>query len=584
MATSKSNVTGGSPETAVTPGIDVATADSTSSSESAGSWLGGAIDAILKLLSSVRFGLVMLGTLLACSMTGMLIMQINVEGFQKYYNALSPAKRAVYGSLGFFDIYHAWYFSLLLAITGLNIILASIDRFPTAWQYIKKPKLIASPKFIQAQMYSRVIAIPEGSEKLSGRILEAWQREMRRYYRKFVVMVLGLLVGMLVLVAFFNGSTKGMILGILGTGGIVLILCEILLVPVLSKRAVRISCNNERIILFAQKNVWNRLGAYAVHVALLTIFTGGFLTNRYGAGGSMEIEPGKSSDHFSTLQYSIDGPRMGTMTLPFRIECLDLQQKLVRPEGGLDAQNTIDWRSFIRIDDQGKQKEMLVHLNNVGDYRGYRFFQSQFSPIASARQVMVSFEPPGGGQGIDVTLKKNESVEVPGIGRVRFVAFYPDFDITGSAFTPVQGSEYIKPFAQLEIITPNGEKRATVALGPQAEGLFNTGKNGSDALDSELLINGKRAVLKDFEKVSRAHTLTIQYDPGRTPVYTGFVLLLLSLCSVFFFTHQRVWGVIESGESGGLMTVHIGGNVNRNRQGFEETFNKLVTLASSASD
>src|SRR5512138_3025888 len=84
--------------------------------------IGSVVDSLLKLLSSVRFGLVMLGILLACCMTGMLIMQINVEGFQKYYNALSPAKRIVYGRLGLFDIYHAWYFSLLLAITGLNII------------------------------------------------------------------------------------------------------------------------------------------------------------------------------------------------------------------------------------------------------------------------------------------------------------------------------------------------------------------------------------------------------------------------------------------------------------------------------
>src|SRR5581483_6772716 len=108
------------------------------------------IDSILKLLSSVRFGLVMLGMLLTCCMIGMLIMQVSVEGFQKYYAALSPAKRLMYGRLGLFDIYHAWYFSLLLAITGLNIILASIDRFPTAWQYISKPKLTASPKFIRA--------------------------------------------------------------------------------------------------------------------------------------------------------------------------------------------------------------------------------------------------------------------------------------------------------------------------------------------------------------------------------------------------------------------------------------------------
>jgi hypothetical protein len=105
MATSKSDLTDISPEStsALAPPAEQVKAGNAGS----GSALGSLIDSVLKLLSSVRFGLVMLGTLLACCMTGMLIMQVNVEGFQKYYNALSPAKRAVYGSLGLFDIYHS---------------------------------------------------------------------------------------------------------------------------------------------------------------------------------------------------------------------------------------------------------------------------------------------------------------------------------------------------------------------------------------------------------------------------------------------------------------------------------------------
>jgi cytochrome c biogenesis protein len=492
--------------------------------------IGSIIDSILKLLSSVRFGLVMLGLLLTCCMIGMLIMQINVEGFQKYYNALSPAKRVAYGRIGFFDIYHSWYFSLLLAITGLNIILASIDRFPTAWQYVKKPKLMASPKFIRAQMFATEMNYAGESSHLAEEIKGKWRRARFR---------------------------------------------------------VRISEGEGRTTIFAQRYVWNRLGAYAVHVALLTIFTGGFLTNRYGAGGSMELEPERVSDRFAILQYTLDGPRASMMTLPFKIECLDLQQTLIRPEGGLDAQNTIDWLSFIRINDNGRQKDMLVHLNNVGDYRGYRFFQSQFSPAASARQVVVSFEPIAGGETVSATIRKNEVVNVSGVGSVRFVAFYPDFDITASGFTPIQSGEYNRPFAQLEILTPDGERRAALALGSQAAAFFDLSKSGQgmkDDVERELLINGRRIILKDFEKVSRAHTLTIQYDPGRTPVYIGFVLLLIALCGVFFFSHQRVWAVLEpsGNKTGGKL--HIGGNVNRNRQAYEEIFNRMVLLARGKSE
>src|SRR5947199_9640608 len=167
MAISKSDV---SPEL---NSVSVSTSGESKTGDA--SSIGSLIDYFLRLLSSVRFGLVMLGTLLTCCMIGMLIMQINVEGFQKYYNVLSPAKRLAFGRLGFFDIYHSWYFSLLLAITGLNIILASIDRFPTAWQYIKKPKLLASPKFIRAQMFNMELEYAGDSAGLVGEIKKKWR-------------------------------------------------------------------------------------------------------------------------------------------------------------------------------------------------------------------------------------------------------------------------------------------------------------------------------------------------------------------------------------------------------------------------
>src|SRR5918912_883522 len=79
----------------------------------------------LNLLSSVRFGVTLLVMLAAASMIGMLIVQQNVEGFDKYFANLTPAQKFLYGKLGFFDIYHAWYFNALLLVLSLNIVLAS---------------------------------------------------------------------------------------------------------------------------------------------------------------------------------------------------------------------------------------------------------------------------------------------------------------------------------------------------------------------------------------------------------------------------------------------------------------------------
>jgi cytochrome c biogenesis protein len=502
-----------------------------------------ALDKVLGLLSSVRFGIVMLSTLLLCCMIGMLVMQVNVDGFQKYYANLKPAQKLVYGALGFFDIYRRgaplppspirfldpyWptalnYFQLFLAITGLNIILASIDRFPAAWQYIVKPKLTASPKFIAAQMFTGEAAEHGDPKGVAEKIGKAWRKHGFR---------------------------------------------------------ARINEENNRVTVFAQRSVWNRLGAYVVHVALITIFTGGFLTSRYGVGGSMEIKPGKTSDKFATSEVLLDGARESQAVLPFQIECTDLQQKLIKEEGGLDNTNTIDWLSFIRIVDKQRNvtQDMLVHLNNVGDYRGYRFFQNSFLPVGNARQINITFEPAaGGGAGLPpVTISRNGSAEVPGIGTVRYVNFYPDFDVDNSGPTTLS-RDYNNPAAQLEITGPDGKRTMSFAFNPQLAEQYLTKANekvGKEGGENPLLVNGNKIILRDFEKVSLTHTLTIQYDPGRTPVYIGFTLLVMALCGVFFFSHQRVWAVVEPNGKGSK--IYFGGNTNRNRPAFEGRFNSLV--------
>ncbi|MBI3651331.1 MAG: cytochrome c biogenesis protein ResB [Acidobacteria bacterium] len=479
------------------------------------------IDKVLKLLSSVRFGLVMLSLLLVCSLVGMLIVQVEIEEFPQYFAKLTPAQRLIYTKLDLFNIYHSWYFTLLLAITALNIILASIDRFPTAWQYIVNPKLKASPNFVRAQNFTREIEVSDKPVEYASRVAAVWKK--------------------------FGYKAK-------------------------------ISEENNRITVFAQRNAWNRLGAYFVHVALLTIFVGGFLTNKYGVGGNMEIVPGESANSFITQEITLEGPKTAQVKLPFTIECTDLQQKLIRPEGGLEATNTIDWLSYVRINDKEKNvtKDAIVHLNNPYDYRGYRLFQSKFTAFGYARSIEIRLEPLNGGPAIKVTkIPRNGAVDVEGIGRIAYTKFFPDFQITQAGPESVS-SDYNNPAAQLEVTAADGTRRIAFAFNNRLADELLKGDEKSE--EKKLLyLNGYKVILGDFEKAAMGHTLTLQYDPGRVPAYLGFTLLFLSLCSVFFFSHQRVWAVVESGDTGAK--VSFGGHTNRNRPAFEGRFNSMVEAA-----
>jgi cytochrome c biogenesis protein len=472
------------------------------------------LDQALCLFSSVRFGILMLMLLLSCCIIGMVIMQQNVEGFRAYYARLSPAQSNLYETLGFFDIYHSWYFTLLLAMTGMNIILSSIDRFPAAWAYLRKPKVAASPKFIRAQMFNRTAAAHGNAEAFAECVAAIWRKAGLRS---------------------------------------------------------RIHQSESRITVFAERNAWNRLGAYFVHVALLLIFAGGFLTSRYGVGGAMEITPGQSSNAFMTFENQLHGEQVKKAQMPFAVECTDLRQELIRPEGGLDVMNTIDWLSYIKIKDNGAEATALVHLNAPFDYRGYRFFQSSFLPQGYARQITLSFTPAGGGPAREVTIERDGSTDVEGIGHVAYTNFYPDFtDESGRPDTA--SGDYNNPVAEIRVSAPDGKTERVYAFTAQA--LDQAPHAAASQEKNEALVAGNQVTLKRFEKVALSHTLTVQYDPGRMPVYIGFMLLVISLCGVFFFSHQRVWAVIEP--DGKQAKVYFGGNTNRNRPTFEGRFNTLV--------
>ncbi|HJQ27501.1 MAG TPA: cytochrome c biogenesis protein ResB [Blastocatellia bacterium] len=476
------------------------------------------IDKSLRLLSSVRFGIIMLMLLLACCMIGMIIMQQNVEGFRTYYARLTPATRSLYEALGFFNIYHSWYFTTLLAITGLNIILASVDRFPAAWAYVSKPKRVATPRFVAAQAFTETASQPGEAGTVAERVAAAWRKSGLR---------------------------------------------------------AQVNQADGRLTVFAERGLWNRFGAYVVHVALLLIFIGGFLTSRYGVGGQLELVPGKAGNSFTVFDASAvsDEPTKRAQ-MPFTVECTDLQQSLIRPEGNLDVMNTIDWLSFVKITDNGKETAALVHLNAPVDYRGYRFFQSSFVPTGYARQVTLTFTPPSGGAAREVTIQRNGSADVEGVGRVSYEDFYPDFTVESGQPDTASG-DYNNPAVKLRVARADGKTEVAIAQTAQARAASADKADVLTAATDELaMVAGHRVTLKSFEKVSQAHTLTVQYDPGRMPVYLGFGLLTLSLCMVFFYSHQRVWAVVEP--DGKHTQIYFGGNTNRNRPAFEARFNSLV--------
>lgn len=466
------------------------------------------VTGLLKFVCSVRFGVTLLVLLGLACLIGMLVMQQNVDGFDRYFAELTPAQRLVYGELGLFNIYHVWYFNALLAILSLNIILASVDRLPKTWIYFSKPSLTVPVRWLREQKQTAELTLDGDVPSITAKVSDAMKKAG---WRKIVV----------------------------------------------SEKA-------GKEYVFAQSGTWNRFGAYAVHVGLLTIFVGGFMTAQMGTTGQMPLAPGQTTNLTFDTVVELDQTREITKRLPFDINCIDIQQKLIKKDGSLSAMNTIDWMTRFTITDETGTHDAFVQMNRPFDYRGYRFFQSSFTSIGRARNVTVNAKPANGGEVQTVTIPRNGTASLPDGTKLTFSEFRGNFRV-GPEDPNENTSEYQNPAAVLQVTQAGGPPQTADALSEQM---------GNIPIASKP-VGGYTFQLADFEKVSDQHILSVQRDPGAAVVYVGFLLLFLTLVGVFFFSHQRVWAVIDNTDGTGRNIV-LGGHTNRNTNKFDEKFKRFI--------
>ena len=69
--------------------------------------------------------------------------------------------------------------------------------------------------------------------------------------------------------------------------------------------------------------------------------------------------------------------------------------------------------------------------------------------------------------------------------------------------------------------------------------------------------------------------LQVSHEPGQWAVWAGVVLMGVGLAAAFYFIHVRVWAVPVSDDRGRLM-LWVGASASKNREEFEERFQKLV--------
>ena len=188
-------------------------------------------------LGAIKTGVILLIVTVIVSAAGTLILQRPATDPDEMLRAYSPQMLRLLDTLGFTDVFHAWWFVLLLTLVSLSIVAASIQRFPNSWRFFSRPYKSPDETFRKALPVQAQIAI---SDEETG--LAAAERALRKAGLK-------------------------------------------------PERMVRESSFS----LFAERNRISEMAVYIVHASLLLIFLGGIVDALYGWRGYVALTRGEQS-------------------------------------------------------------------------------------------------------------------------------------------------------------------------------------------------------------------------------------------------------------------------------------------------
>ncbi|MCG8472734.1 MAG: cytochrome c biogenesis protein ResB [Desulfobacterales bacterium] len=217
----------------------------------------GVIETLWGLFVSVRLSVIVLTLLAVTSIIGTVIPQNGSP--MAYMESYGEGIYRIFAFLDLFDMYHSWWFQLLLVLLGINLVVCSMDRLPAVMKIVKK-KQVKNPKVYQSALAGESISMDRSPEEAAA-FLEAR------------------LAGTM---GSFDQVTQD---------------------------------ETEARLLFSEKGRWTRLGVYVVHASVLLLLIGGLLGSLFGYEGFMNIPEGGSLNEV-TLKNG-----HGTVPLDFQIRC-----------------------------------------------------------------------------------------------------------------------------------------------------------------------------------------------------------------------------------------------------------------------
>jgi cytochrome c biogenesis protein len=487
-----------------------------------------AAEKVWKFFSSVKLAVVLLIILAIVSVIGTVIQQN--EAPERYLREYSQTTVQLFEMLGFFDMYHTWWFVLLLFLFTTNLTVCTLERFPHTWKLVRTPLRPIDENSLKAVSFRKEIQLKADAGKAEQKAAAVLKARGFRFIE---------------------------------------------------------SRGPDSTQYISQKGIFSRFGVYITHMSILLIFTGALIGSFFGFKAFLNLPEGAASQVvylrneplwdqiMAALGIAkspvIHDPQVGVPAMPlgYYIRCDNFDVDYYVGRSGMPTGMPSEYHSTLSIFDLSGQKvlDKRIRVNDPLTYHGVTFYQSSYGVVPNAHGKIVlnirkKSDTQSGGE--TVAVDPGASLFIPSIDRTIKVLNFSPFGMRDRSTGQVQyfsteNQDFINPAVELEVSRGNKALYRTTVLKTDPAGPY---------MPEDYVIS-----YRGYEGV-RYTGLQVTKDPGVWVVYTGFIMLCIGPPIAFFGSHRKLWIRIQDRQ--GQSTILVAGSANRNRIGFERALNSIA--------
>jgi cytochrome c biogenesis protein len=480
-----------------------------------------------KFFSSVKLAVVLLIILAIVSVIGTVIQQN--EAPERYLQEYSQSTVELFEMLGFFDMYHTWWFVLLLFLFTANLTVCTLDRLPRVMQVISAPLKPIDDETLKAIPLKKEISFKGGVDKAGERAAEVLRKR-----------------------GYSAVESRG----------------------------------PDSAQYITQKGVYTRLGYIITHISIIMIFIGALMGSFFGFKAFLNLPEGSASkvvylrneplwdqimSAVGIAKSQVIHDQQGgvpAMPLGFYVRCDSFDVDYYVRQDGMPTGMPSEYHSTLSVFGAEGQKilDKRIRVNDPLTFHGITFYQSSYGTLPQGTgKVILTVRKKGDANSIGETLyvSPGESARAQSINRTIKVLGFMPYGMRNLAtgeirYFRTENEEYINPTVELEV---SGGKAA-----------YHTAIMKTDP--------GSPFMPEDYTITyggywgMRYTGLQVTKDPGVWIVYAGFILLCVGPLIAFFGSHKKLWVRVQDRK--GQAVILVAGTVNRNRIGFEREFTKIV--------